>query len=544
MVLQINFKSGKSIYLQIIEQVKAAAASGALRPGEALPSIGPLAKELRVNRNAIAKAYSELESIGLIEAQPGKGHFLKESPSPLRKDARRKLLIADVDEAIIQAPRAVQKTLMYSLLTAVLAALYLGLVGSIGLLIVRAGVIRGELVAVLATVVVAAVFMPVRSRVQRVVDQVVFAKRYELSRALQVIRLEALQHADLDAFVKRVIEQTEAVLDARLEFIRDYSVMLSLVNSLPSLRSARAPISSGADLMMPVFSGDELFGVVRLSGKSTGQEFDSEDFEFLAAIGEHVANTAIQLRLRREKQEGEYALDIQQGLLPREVPQVAGFTIAGAWQPARVVGGDYYDVFKLTETKLALVVADVSGKGIPAALLMANLQATVKAYSTAESSPKDVCEKVNRAVSRSITVGKFITFFYAILDSAARRLTYTNAGHNPPLIARHDGSCMKLEAGGAVLGIFPDLSYEEEVVDLSPGDCLVICTDGITEAADSNGDEFGEERLIAILREGRPVAATDLRDAIMRSVAQFCREDFADDATLLTVAVDASEPVG
>ena len=243
-------------------------------------------------------------------------------------------------------------------------------------------------------------------------------------------------------------------------------------------------------------------------------------------------------RLRKEKQEGEYALDIQHGLLPREIPQVPGFTIAGAWQPARVVGGDYYDVFTLSGTKLALVVADVSGKGIPAALLMANLQATVKAYATEECSPKNLCEKVNRAVFKSITIGKFITFFYAVLDSATRQLIYANAGHNPPLIARQDGSCLKLEAGGAVLGVFPDIPYDEAVVDLMPGDRVVICTDGITEASDSNGDEFGEERLISLLRARPSAGATALRDEIMQTVIQFCREDFADDATLLTVAVD------
>src|SRR5437870_2006679 len=129
MLFRINFKSGQPVFLQVVDQVKAAAASGALRPGEALPSIGPLAEELRVNRNAIVKAYSELESAGLIERLPGKGYFLKENHSPLPKEVRRKMLIGDIDQAIVQAPRAMRKTLTYSLLTALLAALYFGLVG-------------------------------------------------------------------------------------------------------------------------------------------------------------------------------------------------------------------------------------------------------------------------------------------------------------------------------------------------------------------------------------------------------------------------------
>ncbi len=538
MQLRVNFKSGKAAHLQVVDEIKAAAASGTLRPGEALPAIGPLAGELRVNRNAVAKAYSELERLGVIEMQPGRGYFLKENRRPSQKEIRRKVVTAEIDKAIMQAPLVLRTTLMYSLLTALLGALYLGLVGGIGTLIVRAGVIRGELIVVLATAVVAAVFMPVRSLVQKFVHRLVFAKRYELPRALRVIKAEAPSQPDLDSFMERVGERTEALLGARLELIRERAEVLSLVNSFPSLRSARAPVSAGADLLMPVFSDDEVLGVLRLAPKPAGQEYGREDLKFLIALGEQVGIVANQFRLRHERQESEYALDIQQGLLPREIPQIPGFTIAGAWQPARTVGGDYYDVFKLSETELALVVADVSGKGMAAALLMSNLQATVKAYATSESSPKDLCGKVNRAICNSITVGKFITFFYAVLDSAGRRLTYINAGHNPPLIARQDGSCLKLETGGAVLGVIADGSYEQASIDLLPGDRLVMFTDGTTEAADSNGEELGEERLIALLRENPAAAAADLRDAIMRSVTQFCREDFADDATLLTVVVD------
>ena len=535
MVLEINFKSGKPIHVQIVDQVRAAADSGALRPGEALPAIGPLALELRVNRNAIAKAYAELESLGLVETALGKGHVLKDSRSPLRNEARRKLLVAEVDLAIAEAPTTVRKTLTYALMTAVLAGIYFGLV----VLIVRTGIAPREWSAILSAVIVAAVFIPVRTRVGHFVDRFVYAKRYEFPRTLQAIRAAAVSEPDLNGFASRVTEQAEAVLEGQLEWIRDYSALLALADAFPSLRSTRTPVSSGVDLLMPVVSNDELSAVLRLSGRPDGMEYDSEDREFLIAVGEQVAIAANQFRSRKERQEGEFALDIQQGLLPREIPQIPGFTLAGAWQPARVVGGDYYDVFRLGETTLALVLGDVCGKGIPAALLMANLQATVKAYAMEDASPKELCEKVNRAVSGSTTTGRFITFFYAVLDSTRRRLTYVNAGHNPPLIARQDvPRDLKLESGGPVLGVFPDAVYEEGVIDLLPGDRLAIFTDGITEAADSGGDEFGEERLMSILRTPDPAAATELRDAIMRGVARFCREDFADDATLLTLVVE------
>lgn len=526
MLLRIDFRSGKPVYLQVVDQIKAAAASGTLRPGEALPSIGSLAGELRVNRNAIAKAYSELEGLGLIEMQPGGAYFLKENRERLRKEARLRPLDAEIAQSLDQAPLLLHKVLKYSLLAVLLGALYLALV------------VRGRVAAVLAAAVVASVFLPLRSLAERLAHRLVFAKRFELPRMLRIIKTEAPSQPDLDSFMQRVVESTEALLGARPELIRDRAQVMSLVHSFPALRSARAPVSAGADLLMPVFSDMEVHGVLRLAPKPTGEEYDAEDLKFLTAVAEQVAVTANQFRLRHERQESEYALDIQQGLLPREVPQIAGFTIAGSWQPARTVGGDYYDVFKLSETELALVVADVSGKGMAAALLMSNLQATVKAHTTLESSPDELCARVNRAICKSITTGKFITFFYAVLDSAGHRLTYTNAGHNPPLLVRRDGACLRLESGGAVLGVFAGGSYESATVDLRSGDRLLMFTDGITEAADSNGEELGEERLIALLRENPEAAAAELRDTIMQRVTQFCSEDFADDATLLTVVVD------
>ncbi len=530
MLLRIDFRSGRPVYLQVVDQIKAAAASGTLRPGEALPSIGALSAELRVNRNAVAKAYSELEGLRLIEMQPGGDYFLKESRRESRKEARRTALAPQIDEGMVRGPAVLKTALHYSLLAIWLGALYFALA------------VRGVR-ALLALAVAAALFVPLRTLAGKAAHRIVFAKRFEFPRVLRILKVEALSQPDLGSFMERVIERTEAALGARPELIQDRAEVMSRVHSFPALRAARAPVSAGADLLMPVFSDDEVHGVLRLAPKSTGREYDAEDLKFLTALAEQVAITANQFRVRHERQESEYARDIQQGLLPREIPQIAGFTIAGAWQPARTVGGDYYDVFHLGDTQLALVVADVSGKGVPAALLMSNLQATVKAYAAVEPCPKDLCGNVNRAVCKSITPGKFITFFYAVLDSAARRLSYTNAGHNPPVLVRQDGACLKLEANGAVLGIFPNGCYEQAAVELMPGDRLVMFTDGITEAAASNGEEFGEERLIERVRESPAVTAADLRNEIMQCVTQYCRGDFADDATVLTVAVNQADAV-
>ncbi len=189
MILRVDFKSGRPVYLQLVDQVKAAAASGVLRPGEALPSIAAVAEELRVGRNSIAKAYSELESLGIIELVPGKGYCLKEHHRPLRKGVSRTPAVDAASDKRMRR-RAVRTTLVYSLLTFLLAALYLAIVGVTGLLLVQAGLVRGELVAVLATSLVAAVFLPLRNRIQQAIERVIFRKRHEVPLALESLRTQ------------------------------------------------------------------------------------------------------------------------------------------------------------------------------------------------------------------------------------------------------------------------------------------------------------------------------------------------------------------
>src|SRR5262249_31866423 len=151
-------------------------------------------------------------------------------------------------------------------------------------------------------------------------------------------------------------------------------------------------------------------------------------------------------------------------LLPRELPVVSGLQIAGSCQPARFVGGDYYDAFKLGDHLVAFCIGDVVGKGMPAALLMANLQAAVKALATETMGPAALCDGVNRLIARNTQPSEFITFFYGCVDIATRRLVYTNAGHNPPILMCSRGEVIRLDQGGPILGVFPDWSYEQSEI--------------------------------------------------------------------------------
>jgi phosphoserine phosphatase RsbU/P len=237
-----------------------------------------------------------------------------------------------------------------------------------------------------------------------------------------------------------------------------------------------------------------------------------------------------------QEQELERAREIQQQLLPKTLPQVPGFEIAASWEPARIVGGDYFDVISLSPNKVAVCIADVVGKSVSAALLMANVQATVRAFASESAAPSWVCSRVNSVLCSNIAPGKFVTFFFGILDGERCTFRYTNAGHLPPILFKPIGASLRLENGGALLGVFPDWKYEDSLMRLDAGDRLIFFTDGITEAASRSGEEFGEERLLQMIRSAAEHSAPNLNRALLNAVKQFCESQLQDDATLVTIA--------
>ena len=232
------------------------------------------------------------------------------------------------------------------------------------------------------------------------------------------------------------------------------------------------------------------------------------------------------------------AREIQRGLMPRRMPHLAGFSVANAWQPAHDVSGDYLGAFKLSENRAALCVADVAGKGFPAALLMSNMQAALKSFASESISPSDLCTKLNRLMCSNTPLRKFVTCFYGDLDVLNRRLTFTNAGHNPPMLMSHNGECIQLEDGGPVLGAFDGSAYAERTVQLYSGDKLLLFTDGVTEARNAAGEEFGEQRLHECLRAYPGRNAAELRAIVLDEVREFCDCKFDDDAALMVVIAD------
>ena len=244
------------------------------------------------------------------------------------------------------------------------------------------------------------------------------------------------------------------------------------------------------------------------------------------------------MKAERDLRELEEARRIQRTLLPAVLPQMEGVELAASWQPASGVGGDCFDAIRFSSHRLALSIADVVGKGIPAALLMSNLQAAVRAFATEAARPAELCEQVNTILCGHISEGRFISFFYCVVDSEVGSVTYANAGHFPPGLIKADGTVIRLTSGGAVLGVLPAGGYESGTVALGAGDRLILYTDGITEARSEDDEEFGDERLLALAVEHRACSAPALQARLVDAVSTFTGRRFTDDATLIILAAD------
>ena len=241
-----------------------------------------------------------------------------------------------------------------------------------------------------------------------------------------------------------------------------------------------------------------------------------------------------------ERRELDEARRIQRKLLPSTMPALEGWEVAVSWQPASGVGGDCFDAIPFGPARLGLSIADVVGKGIPAALLMANLQAAVRAFATNTTEPAELCQQVNRILCGHIAEGRFISFFYCIVDHDESTLTFANAGHYPPILIRAEGTVERLGTGGAVLGVFPEGGYEQGRVALRAGDRIVLYTDGITDVCNAADEEFGEARLLDLAVANRGCNAPALQARLANAVDAFSDGRFQDDATLIVLAAEQS----
>jgi phosphoserine phosphatase RsbU/P len=350
-----------------------------------------------------------------------------------------------------------------------------------------------------------------------------------------------------EGMAMEAVTSPEATLSAVAS--RQFDLLLMDLNYTSDTTSGR----EGIDLVARVQAVDHLLPIIVMTGwgsvdlavaamRRGVRDFVQKPWEN-ADLVRMVRAEVEEGRLRRKRAEHEQreldeARRIQRKLLPAVMPVVDGWEISASWQPAAGVGGDCYDAIQFGRGRLGLSIADVVGKGIPAALLMSNLQAAVRAFATDAAQPSELCCQVNRILCGRIAEDRFISFFYCIVDSELGTLTFANAGHYAPVLVRADGRIERLASGGAVLGVFPDGIYTQQRIAIGSGDRLVLFTDGITEARDAADEEFGEDRLVALAREHRACSAPALQARITETVSAFAAGLFQDDATLIVMAAE------
>jgi sigma-B regulation protein RsbU (phosphoserine phosphatase) len=296
-------------------------------------------------------------------------------------------------------------------------------------------------------------------------------------------------------------------------------------------------------LLGPVMQQRKLRGILAVGPKVTGGRFHSEDLALLGLLGHQVTLSLENLRLLSEnvqrrilEEEINLASEIQKGLLPRSFPDQPGYRTHAVSFASKFVGGDYFDVFSLDGRRLHVAIADVSGKGVPAALLMSYLQAALRSNVQHLESPADVLSRINDLLYECTAPEKFATFFYGTIDTEAHELVYANAGHNYPILVRACGDFVELADGGIVLGVFPGAVYSDGRVSIDEGDTLFLYTDGITEATNGGEEEFGSERLIGLLRTLPSFEPRALVEAVLAEVRAFTSGlDPADDLTMVVV---------
>ncbi|MFQ5606714.1 MAG: SpoIIE family protein phosphatase [Candidatus Zixiibacteriota bacterium] len=297
-----------------------------------------------------------------------------------------------------------------------------------------------------------------------------------------------------------------------------------------------------SELVAPLVIDDRVIGVFNIESDEV-ESYDGHSAELLEAFGSQAAVVIERTRLHDEivrsrevAKQMEIAAEIQREFLPDHDPAVPGYEISGINAASGEVGGDYYGFIDIVEGQTGLAIADVAGKGIPAALIMASFRASLMAEIRNNYSISEICRKVNALLFESVEPGVFVTSVYGALDSRKHRFTYSNAGHNPPFLLRATGEIVQLESGGPPFGIIPEVEFIEAVIALEPCDILLMYTDGVTEAEAGSGEQFGEERLKGLLRENSGLSAESIRERIYDAVIGFSGEGAnMDDITMIVV---------
>lgn len=296
-------------------------------------------------------------------------------------------------------------------------------------------------------------------------------------------------------------------------------------------------------LCVPLLAKGKLIGLISLFNKKHDENFSTNDERLLSIIASQSASVLENARLYEEeqmlismKEEMRLTRKIQLNLLPKELPIIQGYEIIASSIPAKEVGGDYYDFIELPNNKLAFCLGDITGKGLPAAMLMSNLQATLRGQILNNTKPCECITNANRLLYYSTEPDKFATLFYGVLDHKNDTISYCNAGHDNPIIVSQISNTKFIKTGGLLMGAIAESTYEEDELKLNSGDLVVVFSDGITEAMNENNEVFSLEKLNEIVKENAELSANELHDTIYNAVKTHAQNaEQSDDITLLII---------
>ncbi|GJQ21795.1 MAG: hypothetical protein HBSIN02_21500 [Bacteroidia bacterium] len=484
----------------------------------------------------------------------------------------------------------VRRSLLYGAVTATLAAIYIGMVFGVGSLL---GALIGEeendILNITAFLIIAFAFDPVKRRVQDVIDRIFYRERMNYQKALLEFSQELPRQMNLDqilhSMVNRIsstmhVEKVAVVLcdetggcysvgknipaecctfgeetDGFLNLLREtrHAQNFGLLADEPESyrfhrEDRRKIIRSGAVVSVPMFLQDRLVGTILVGPKLSGKAYSQEDIDLLSTVGSQAAIAIENARLhkaeierQRIREELSLARQIQQGLLPKESPDIPGLDISGVAIPAEIVGGDYFDFIQVSEKKVLVVVADVSGKGMSAALYMSKIQGMVQLAAHMYDSPREMLIHVNRRIYDGIERKSFITMIIALFDIERKEVTICRAGHNKALIGTN-GKLEAIEAEGIGLGLERGPVFESTLREvrksLEPDGLFFFYTDGLTEAMNEKQVQIGEEAILALVESKRSQSAAEIQRALITAVEEFVGPaERHDDLTMVVVKV-------
>jgi len=484
----------------------------------------------------------------------------------------------------------VKRSLLYGVITAAIAAIYLAFVLGVGnLLSALIGKTENEILNVMAFLVIAFAFDPIKRRVQEGIDRLFYQERLNYQRALLEFSQELPRQMNLDQILNSMINRISGTMHVdtiAIVLCDEIEGCSSIGKNVPNhccnfgeetggfldlLKKTRVPqnfgllaeepdsfrindrdkskiIGAGIVLAVPMFLQQRLIGAIMVGPKLSGKPFSREDIDLLDTVGSQAAIAIENARLHRkeierQKIEEELALarKIQEGLLPKENPAIEGLDVAGVAIPAQVVGGDYYDFIEISPKKLLVVVADVSGKGMSAALYMSKIQGMVQLAAHMYKSPAEMLTHVNRRIYDGIERKSFITMILALFDMEKKEVTICRAGHNKALIGMN-GNLEYLDAEGIGLGLERGPVFENTLKavrkPLEHGSVFFFYTDGLTEAMNTEQHQLGEEAVLSLVESKRHLPALELQRSITTAVEEFIGEaERHDDLTMVVVKI-------